>query len=165
LAQRSRKRRVPAANGSAPASNMERGYARSRQRADAVRASLDPLAPGERPTAVTVAAIVAALIGIANVILVAVGAGVVERQNVAGGLIFGAIMLVAAVFMWRGKYWAVLGFQALLGLSIVTGSLSLLVASNVEAVVRSVVVIAAAGTLFWFLIRAMARLQMPERTR
>jgi hypothetical protein len=165
LAQRSRKRRVPAAHGSAPASNMERGYARSRERADAVRASLDPLAPGERPTAVTVAAIVAALIGIANVILVAVGAGVVERQNVAGGLIFGAIMLVAAVFMWRGKYWAVLGFQALLGLSIVTGSLSLLVASNVEAVVRSVVVIAAAGTLFWFLIRAMARLQMPERTR
>jgi hypothetical protein len=59
----------------------------------------------------------------------------------------------------------VLGFQALLGLSVVTGSLSLLVASNVEAVVRSLVVIAAAGTLFWFLIRAMARLQMPSRTR
>jgi hypothetical protein len=142
---------------------MERGYARSRERADAVRASLDPLAPGERPTAVTVAAIVAGVIGVANVVLVAAGAGVVERQNVVGGLIFGAIMLVAAVFMWRGKYWAVLGFQALLGLSVVTGSLSLLVASNVEAVVRSLVVIAAAGTLFWFLIRAMARLQMPSR--
>jgi hypothetical protein len=72
-------------------------------------------------------------------------------------------MAVAAVYMWRGKYWAVLGFQALLGLSVITASLSLLVASNVEAVVRSVVVIAAAGTLFWFLIRAMARLQMPTR--
>jgi hypothetical protein len=166
LGQRSRKRRAPSGNGRpAPASNMERGYARSRERADAVRASLDPLAPGERPTAVTVAAIVAAAIGVANVVLVAVGAGVVERQNVVGGLIFGAIMLVAAVFMWRAKYWAVLGFQALLGLSVVTGSLSLLVASNVEAVVRSLVVIAAAGTLFWFLIRAMARLQMPDRTR
>ena len=176
MGQRSRKRRadagraerVAAGNGHAPpapATNMERGYARSRERAEAVRASLEPLAPGERPTAVTVAAIVAALIGVAVLVLVAAGAGVVERQNVAGGLIFGAIMLVAAVFMWRAKYWAVLGFQALLGLSVVTASLSLLVASNVEAVVRSLVVIAAAGTLFWFLIRAMARLQMPSRTR
>jgi hypothetical protein len=170
LGQRSRKRRAqggraPAGNGQAPSTNMERGYARSRERADAVRASLDPLAPGERPTAVTVAAIVAALIGIANVVLVAVDARVVASQKVGGGLVFGAIMLFAAVFMWRGKYWAVLGFQALLGLSVITASLSLLVASNVEAVVRSVVVIAAAGTLFWFLIRAMARLQMPSRTR
>jgi len=173
LGHRSRKRRADAGrtaagNGHAPpapATNMERGYARSRERADAVRASLDPLAPGERPTAVTVAAIVAALIGLGNVVLVAVDAEVVESQKVVGGLLFGAIMLVAAVFMWRGKYWAVLGFQALLGLSVITASLSLLVASNVEAVVRSLVVIAAAGSLFWFLIRAMARLQMPSRTR
>jgi hypothetical protein len=173
LGQRSRKRRADAGraeqaatgNGHAPATNMERGYARSRERSDAVRASLEPLAPGERPTAVTVAAIVAALIGLANVVLVVAGAGVVERQNVAGGLIFGAIMLVAAVFMWRAQYWAVLGFQALLGLSVITASLALLVASNLEAVIRSLVVIAAAGTLFWFLIRAMARLQMPSRTR
>jgi hypothetical protein len=180
LGQRNRKRRVKGSaeghrraeesrqgNGraAAPASNMERGYARSRERADAVRASLDPLAPGERPTAVTVAAIVAALLGLVNVVLVAADAEVVESQKVVGGLIFGAIMLVAAVFMWRGAYWAVLGFQALLGLSVVTASLSLLVASNAEAVIRSVVVIAAAGTLFWYLIRAMARLQMPSRTR
>jgi hypothetical protein len=67
--------------------------------------------------------------------------------------------------MWRRAYWAVLGFQALLALSVITASLALLVASNVEAVVRSVVIIGAAGTLFWFLIRAMARLQMPTRTR
>ncbi|MEO8690313.1 MAG: hypothetical protein ABI611_19110 [Solirubrobacteraceae bacterium] len=169
MGQRSRKRRAeraPTGNGSSPATtNLERGYARSRERADAVRASLDPLAPGERPTAVTVAAIVAALLGIANVVLVAADAEVVQSQKVLGGLVFGAIMLLAAVFMWRGAYWAVLGFQALLGLSVITASLSLLVASNVEAVVRSLVVIAAAGTLFWFLIRAMARLQMPSRTR
>lgn len=172
MGQRSRKRRAQrsaegngqVASGPAAASNMERGYARSRERADAVRASLEPLAPGERPTAVTVAAVVAALIGVANVVLVAVGADL-AKQRVTGGLVFAAIMLVAAVFMWRCKYWAVLGFQALLALSVVTGSLSLLVASNVEAVIRSVVVIAAAGTLFWFLIRAMARLQMPTRTR
>ena len=111
----------------------------------------------------TVASIAAALIGLANVILVITGSH--ERQRVTGGLAFAVIMFVAAIFMWRRAYWAVLGFQALLGLSVITASLSLLVASNVEAVVRSVVVIAAAGTLFWFLIRAMARLQMPTRTR
>ena len=176
MGQRSRKRRAEvgraeraaAGNGHAPpapATNMERGYSRSRERTDAVRASLEPLAPGERPTAVTVAAIVAALIGLGNFVLVLADAEVVESQKVAGGLIFGAIMLIAAVFMWRGAYWAVLGFQALLGLSVITASLALLVASNVEAVIRSLVVIAAAGTLFWFLIRAMARLQMPSRTR
>jgi hypothetical protein len=161
-------RRVPAggesaAAGAPGAGNLERGYARARERDEEARASLEPLAPGERPTAVTVAAVVAALIGLGNVVLVITGSH--DRPRVTGGLIFAAIMFVAAVFMWRRAYWAVLGFQALLGLSVITASLSLLVASNVEAVVRSVIVIAAAGTLFWFLIRAMARLQMPSRTR
>jgi hypothetical protein len=169
LGQRSRKRRTTGATaaGGAPgddsAGNLQRGYARAREREAAARANLEPLAPGERPTAVTVAAVVAALIGVGNVVLVITGSH--ERQRVTGGLIFAVIMFVAAVFMWRRAYWAVLGFQALLGLSVITASLSLLVASNVEAVVRSLVVIAAAGALFWFLIRAMARLQMPSRTR
>jgi hypothetical protein len=145
--------------------DLERGYARARAKDAEARASLEPLAPGERPTAVTVGAVVAGLIAVANVVLVAAGTSVAGSRNVAGGLVFAALMALAAVFMWRGKYWAVLGFQALLGLSVITASLSLLVASNVEAVVRSLIVIAAAGTLFWFLIRAMARLQMPSRTR
>jgi hypothetical protein len=142
---------------------MERGYARSRQRDEEARAGLEPLAPGERPAAVTVAAVVAALLGLGTVVLIAAGSH--ERQGVVGGLAFAAIMFVTAVFMWRRAYWAVLGFEALLGLSVVTASLALLVASNLEAVVRSLVIIVAAGTLFWFLIRAMARLQMPTRTR
>ena len=160
MGQRSRKRRASVATGDG---DLERGYARSRARDEQARAELEPLAPGERPTAVTVASIVAALIGLGNVVLVIAGSH--ERPRVTGGLTFAAIMFVAAVFMWRRAYWAVLGFQALLGLSVITASLALLVASNVEAVVRSIVVIVAAGTLFWFLIRAMARLQMPTRTR
>jgi hypothetical protein len=168
LGQRSRKRRTTGAAGGAPGAqggDLQRGYARARQRDEEARASLEPLAPGERPVAVAVAAVVAALIAVANVVLVATGSGVGGRRSVTGGLVFAALMAVAAVFMWRRKYWAVLGFQALLGLSVITASLSLLVASNVEAVVRSLIVIAVAGTLFWFLIRAMARLQMPSRTR
>jgi hypothetical protein len=33
----------------------------------------------------------------------------------------------------------------------------------VWAALLLVIIIAAAGTLFWFLIKAMARIQMPER--
>jgi hypothetical protein len=114
---------------------------------------------------VTVAAVVAALIGVGNLILLLTGGDLGNRPRVTGGLAFAALMFIAAFYMWRCAYWAVLGFQALLGFSIVAASLALLVAGNVEAVVRSVVVIGAAGALFWFLIRAMARLQMPTRTR
>ncbi len=157
-------RKVPA-GGESTAGDLQRGYARSRQKNDAARASLKPLAPGERPTAVTVAAIVAGCIAVGNTILVATDTHVTGGQSVTGGLVFAGVMAVAAVFMWRRAYWAVLGFQFLLGLSILTASLSLLVASNVEAVIRSLVIMAAGGTLFWFLIKAMARLQMPTRTR
>ena len=53
------------------------------------------------------------------------------------------------------------GFQALLGITLVIGMLSLLFASNLRAVGVCVVVIGTAGPLFYFLIRAMARIQMP----
>ena len=53
---------------------MERGYARAREaKNEAVRAALVPLEPGERPLAVTVAAIVAALLAVANVVLCLAG--------------------------------------------------------------------------------------------
>ena len=144
---------------------MSRGYARSRQRNEETRANLEPLGPGERPKAVTVAAVVAALLGIANVVLLITGGNLDDRARRNGAIAFAVVMLVAAVFMWRGKYWAVLGFQALLAISIVIAALALLFASNVEAVIRSVLIIVPAAVLFWYLIRAMARLQMPTRTR
>ena len=65
--------------------------------------------------------------------------------------------------MWKARYWAVLGFQALLAITALVGFLSLLVASNVLAVLLSLVVLAGSGVLFYKLIRAMARIQMPER--
>ena len=144
---------------------MERGYARSRQRNEEARASLEPLEPGQRPTAVTVAAVVAALLAIGNIALLLASGDADDRQRRNGAIAFAVVMIVAAVFMWRGQYWAVLGFQALLAISIVIAALALLFASNFEAVVRSLVIIVPAGVLFWFLIRAMARMQMPTRTR
>ena len=73
------------------------------------------------------------------------------------------LMLAMAWGMWRAKYWAVLGFQALLALAILVVALALTVASDVLTVVICLAVIVPAGTLFWFLIKALARIQMPDR--
>ena len=140
---------------------MSARYARSRERDDAVRAALVPLAPGERPRAVTVAAIFAALVAAANLI-----AGVLSSPTGRewGTLAFQCgVLLAAAVGMWRVKYWAVLGFQVLLGISVLLAFLALLRASNTWAFVLVLLVITICSAQFWFLIRAMARIQMPER--
>ena len=143
---------------------MARGYARGRERDEAARAALKPLAPGERPPAVTIAAVTAAVLGLANIALFAAGYDVENsEQSTVGVLIFAALMAAAAIGMWRCRYWAVLGFEALLGIAIVFAAISLMVASNVVAVLLCVGIIAAASPLFWFLIRAMARIQLPSR--
>jgi hypothetical protein len=145
---------------------MQRGYARSSERTDAVRAQLQPLGPGERPLALTVAAVLAGLIALANLVLFLAGWDVQGNEpSTAGTLIFCAVMALAAVGMWARRYWAVLGFEMLLGVAIVGAALSLLRASNLAGVALSVGLIAVCTPLFWFLIRAMARLQMPSRTR
>ncbi len=71
-------------------------------------------------------------------------------------------MLVCAVAMWQRRYWALVAFQAILAISIIFAFLFLLRASNLEAVVLCVAVLAVCGSLFWFLVRAMARVQMPR---
>jgi hypothetical protein len=143
---------------------MLRGYARGRARDEAAREKLEPLAPGERPLAVTLAAILAAALGLANVALLIAGYEVDGNgPSTTGALIFAAIMAAAAIGMWQCRYWAVLGFEALLGIAIIFSALSLMVASNVAAVLLCVAIIAIAGPLFWFLIRAMARIQLPSR--
>jgi hypothetical protein len=152
-------------NGSEPA---PRGYARSRAKNEAARAALEPLAPGERPTAVTVGAIVAALLAAANLIAVIAGwdgaAGSDDRARaIAGSLLVTGLLCVVAWGMWRAKYWAVLGMQTLLALTLIASALGLVTAENAAAMLVLVAIIAGAGTLFWFMVKAMARIQMPER--
>ena len=166
MGKRSRKARSGARPaGAAPAADgASRGYARSRERNDATRAELEPLAPGERPLAVTIAAVVALAIAVANLVLYLAGFDVRGEDPTAGGaLVVCGVFALAAVGMWRVKYWAVIGFEVLLGVLLVSAALSLMLASNLSAAVLSVAVIAASGPLFWFLIRAMARIQMPDR--
>ena len=172
MGRRSRKARTgaerppgaPAPVDGAAGDRMARGYARSRQRDEEARAALEPLAPGERPPAVTVAAIVAAVLALGNVAFYLAGWEVTGEDPQPGGVFaLAGILLAAAVGMWLRKYWAVLGFEVLLGITAIYAGLSLLFPSNWQAVVLALVVLAAAGTLFWFLIRAMARIQMPQR--
>ena len=135
---------------------------------EAARAALQPLAPGERPTAVTVGAIAAGVLAAANLIAVIAGwdgaAGSDDRARaIAGSLLVTALLCVVAYGMWRAKYWAVLGMQTLLALTVIAAALGLVTAENAAAMLVLVAIIAAAGTLFWFMVKAMARIQMPER--
>lgn len=135
----------------------------SEERNAEVRAQLRPLAEGERPGAVTAGAIVAAVLAVLVLVGYFTDARVAGRGSLAGALSITALLLLAAGGMWKARYWAVLGFQALLAFLVLVASLALLVASNVWAVIQCVAVAGLGGWLFWKLIRAMARLQMPER--
>jgi hypothetical protein len=77
--------------------------------------------------------------------------------------VFVAVMLAAAIGMWRLKYWAVLGFEVLLGVTFIGALLSLLRASDAWAAALAVIVMGCTGPLFYLLIRQMARIQMPKR--
>ena len=157
---RHRRKARPTAGG---ADGMARGYARAEERNAAVRATLTPLAPGEHPPALKVAIAVAILLALSNLVAFALGADVPGSGSRAGGLVFVAVMLLAAWGMWRQRYWAVLGFATLMALITVAFTLLLLIASNVLAVVMCVAFAVSAGWLFWKLIRVMARLQAPQR--
>jgi hypothetical protein len=159
-----------AAGGSAEQpSAMERAYARGRARDEAARAALKPLVPGERPTAVTVGAIAAGVLALANVIALVVGwdagpgSGDDDGQAIAGSLLVTMVLCAVAYGMWRARYWAVLGMQTLLAVTIIFAALGLVTATSVWAALLLVAIVAAAGALFWFLVKAMARIQMPER--
>jgi hypothetical protein len=164
VGRRSRKRRATPATAPAPRPAPPPRPSRSEAKNAAVRAELEPLEAGERPTAVTVGAVVATTLALANIVLYIAGVKVSGQkptvQGIAGPTL---IMAVCAYGMWRAKYWAVLGMEALLGLVIIIFGLLLATAENLRAVLVSVAVIGASGWLFWKLVKAMARIQMPKR--
>jgi hypothetical protein len=166
--RRKQRRRAAPAAPAKPAEDSPQGYSRSRAKNEAARAALKPLAPGERPTAVTVGAIAAALLAAANLIAVVLGwdgaAGEDDRARaLAGSILVTGLLCVVAWGMWRAKYWAVLGMQTLLALTLIAAALGLVTVGNAGAAVILVVILVGAGALFWFLVKAMARIQMPER--
>ena len=157
-------------NGSAsaqpetPDDRMARGYARGRAKDEAARAALVPLAEGERPRAVTIAAVVAFLLGAGNLISYLVGVEVQGDQPALMGIaVYSGLMFTVAYGCFRARYWGVLGMQAVLALALLIFGVLLTRAESIVALLIALVVIALAGTLFWKLVKAMARIQMPER--
>ena len=167
MGKRSRKRRgggsaATVRKPSAPAAT--RRESRSEAKNAAVRAQLEPLEPGQRPTAVTVGAVVTLLAAAANLIAFLAGLEIRgERPAVSGIVGFSGLMFAMAWGLWRARYWAVLGLQVLLGLIVVVMSLFLLRAENLKSALLVLALIVPAGALFWFNVRAMARIQMPQR--
>ena len=115
--------------------------------------------------AVTVGAFVAALLALANAIALAFGYNPARAGPGVPHVVVTRLLVLVAYGMWQAKYWAVLGMQTLLALTIVFAALALTRAVNIWAASLMVLIIAGAGTLFWFLVKAMARIQMPTRAR
>jgi hypothetical protein len=144
---------------------MERGYAKAAQRNRAAREKLEPLAAGQRPTVVTVAAILCALVALSIVALYAADVkpnGETPRfaQVAAPALITGFL----AWGMWRARYWAVVGFQLVLAFLIFASFYGLaLQAESLAGFLAGGGLLVVSGVLFVLMVKAMARIQMPHR--
>ena len=153
------------AEDGAPRSSMERGYAKAAQRNQEAREKLEPLAAGQRPTVVTVAAILCALVALSIVAGYAAGVkpnGETPRfaQVAAPALITGFL----AGGMWRTRYWAVLGFQLVLAFLIFASFYGLaLQAESLAGFLAGGGLLVVSGVLFVLMVKAMARIQMPHR--
>jgi hypothetical protein len=135
---------------------------RAEERNAALRAQLEPFAPGERPLALKVSAVLAALIGVGNLVALAAGATVNGARPILPALLLALLMGIFAVGLWQRRYLAVLAWEALLGVTMVYAALSLMLASNVAAVLVCVGLLVVCTPLFWLLIRVMARIQVPR---
>jgi hypothetical protein len=86
-----------------------------------------------------------------------------SEPQVAPLVLFAAILTVMAWGMWKARYWAVLGFQALLALIMLAAGLGLVGVQTVLQAIGTTALLAGAGTLFYFMVKALARIQMPQR--
>jgi hypothetical protein len=126
--------------------------------------ALAPLGEGERPAALLVATAVCTVLALGVII----GAATVHDLTRHGGSLPGAAFLalmlaLLALGMYRRRYWAVLGFEALLAFQILVTSLALVVASTILAAALCLLSVGLAGWLFWKLVRVMGRIQAGDR--
>ena len=169
MAGRERKRADRRKRKARAVERREQIAARYEERNRAAREELEPLDPGERPTAITIGAVISALIaGVfwVSTVLAATGHATVRGASpspLAIGVI-AALLTAMAWGMWRSRYWAVLGFQAFLALAMLSATLGLIQVETVLEAVGTTLVLAISAALFYFMIKAMARIQMPERT-
>ncbi|HEX3243180.1 MAG TPA: hypothetical protein VHQ97_08875 [Solirubrobacterales bacterium] len=144
---------------------MEAGYARAEERNREAREALEPLAEGDRPRVVTVAAVISALIAISIVVGYLTGTKVNGSKPELGQILVPALLMGTMAWgMWRARYWAVLGFQMILVLLIFSAVFGLAAqAASLAQIAATLGLLAVAGTFFWLMVKAMARIQMPTR--
>ena len=162
---RRRKRKEQAAERrTSTTERRDRISARVEERNREARERLQPLPAGERPTIVTLAAVISGLVALASL------AGYLAwdalrddpRPQLVGVVSFIAVVGIMAWGLWRTRYWAVLGFQSLLAIVMVIAALGAVGSVTVGLAFGNVVLLAGAGVLFYFMVKAMARIQMPR---
>jgi hypothetical protein len=168
MADRERKRAERRKRKSRAVERREQIAARYEEKNQAAREKLEPLEPGERPTIVTIGAVISTLI--AGVFWVSTALAATGHETVRGAspspvaVGFIAVLVSAMAWgMWKARYWAVLGFQAFLALAMLSAALGLIQVQTVLEAVGTSAVLVVSGALFYFMIRGMARIQMPER--
>jgi hypothetical protein len=134
------------------------------QREELIRAQLEPLGEHERPPALLAATAVCGLLALAVIVGVATDHDLRRHGgSVPGGIFLAVVFALLAVGMYRRRYLAVLGFEALLAFQILVTSLALVVASTILAATICVASVGLGGWLFWKLIRVMGRIQAGEQ--
>ena len=157
-----------------PAAEREERAARIEAKNEAARQALEPLERDERPTVVTVAAVLSSLLAASIVVAYVVGAEVSQfddfgnetgeaQPSVLAAIVPAGVMALMAYGLWRARYWAVLGFQTILVVVIVVTTLGLAQATALTQVLGNLALLALAAVLFYRMVKAMARIQMPER--
>lgn len=136
----------------------------SASRDELARTALQPLGEHERPAALLVAVAVASLLAL-GVIVGALTIHDLSRHggSLPAGVFLACVLALLALGMYRRRYWAVLGFEALLAFQIIVTSLALVVASTVKAAALCLLAIVLGGWLFWKLVRVMGRIQAQGR--
>jgi len=159
------KRKARGASRPAP---IERGYAKAEERNREAREALHPLYEGERPRVVTIGAAFSAVVAL--IFWVSTGIALFTDATVQGNeqqpLPLAAIAAVTTAMawgMWKARYWAVLGFQMLLVLFLLAGVAGLVSATTVPQAIGTVLLVAVCLAFFFFMVKAMARIQMPHR--
>lgn len=125
-----------------------------------------PLREGERPPTLIAAIVVCALVALAVLIGVLTDRHLSEHGgSVPGGTFIAIVLALLALNMYRRRYWAVVGFQALLAFQIVVTCLLLLLVSNLLVILACLLALALGGALFWKLVRIMGRIQAGDIER
>ncbi|HET9073167.1 MAG TPA: hypothetical protein VFN48_01180 [Solirubrobacteraceae bacterium] len=148
----------------APAPDWVSRYsARAEQKNAEARANLVPLAAGQHPLPLAIAIGLALIFSLGTLVLMVAGVKVGGRPPATSWILYVVVMFACAVGMYKHWFQAVLAFMCLLAIALIILCALLVRASNLLGLLLPLVLISGGGTLFWKLVRVLARIQMPER--